>query len=77
MNIRFEWVDLPCSIPAWVAEQTESDGEYYTVMLNINCSRERIEKAIRHELSHIENNDFNSERSADEIELIRHNCYTL
>ena len=72
MNVRFEWFDLPCSIPAWVAEKTESDGDYYTIMLNVNCSMERLEKAVKHELEHIENNDFNSELSADLIELLRH-----
>ena len=72
MNIRFEVMNLPCSIPAYVAEKTDSDGDYYTIFINDNCSKERIEKAIKHELSHINNNDFNSELNANVIEILRH-----
>lgn len=72
MNIRFEIMDLPCSIPAYVAEKTDSDGEYYTIFLNNNCSEERIKKAVEHELKHIINNDFDLEFGIDEIEKLRH-----
>lgn len=72
MNIRFEIMDLPCSIPAYVAEKTDSDGEYYTIFLNNNCSEERIRKAVEHELKHITNDDFCSKCDIDTIEKERH-----
>lgn len=72
MDIKYEWADLPCSIPACVTEKVESDGDYYTILLNVNCSEERLEKAVRHELEHINNDDFHSCLSADNLELLRH-----
>lgn len=61
--------DIPCDVGGMVHEN--EDGTY-TVILNSRMTRERQEAAARHEIRHMNGNDFNSGMSADEIEMIRH-----
>lgn len=57
-------------LPVHGACTQNADGSY-SVFLNANDSRERQEKAYRHELDHILNDDLHGE-NADEIERKAH-----
>lgn len=72
-NIRYIIVDyLPSSIGAYLAECTEPDGEYYTMVLNGNCGLNKIAESVEHELKHYYNDDFHSPLTTGEIECLRH-----
>lgn len=70
-NILVRLVDMPCSVRGCVVRHYDGE-EYYTVMLNSRLSSDMQEKAYLHEITHINNDDFSSNLSADEIESIRH-----
>ena len=72
MDMRFEYVDLPYKVKALVTQSCESDGDYYTILVNSRCSAEQVREAVKHEISHIENDDFHSLLSVAELELLRH-----
>jgi len=61
----FRSVRMPCSVRAFVIE--DSDGDY-NVYVNSNLSPEAQERAIQHELKHISNGDTHSEWNAQHIE---------
>lgn len=65
--VRLE--NLPSTIGGYVVQTP--DGE--TIILNSRCTREKNMQTYMHELSHIYNDDFSSEKSADEIEYSAHN----
>lgn len=62
-------VDLPTTIYSFVRQNP--DGSY-TIVLNARLSAEDRLRHYRHELEHIENHDFESEETADEIEYRAH-----
>ena len=64
--------ELPCRIGGFVRETCEPDGDYYTIILNSRLSYERQCDAYTHEMEHILNDDFYSERSVAAIEKERH-----
>lgn len=64
--------DMPTHVHGYIKGTCEPDGEYYTIVLNSKLSYEQLCEAYKHELSHLEYNDFYSERSVDEIERERH-----
>lgn len=55
---------LPTKIKGVVQEKR---GQQY-VIINANCSYEEQIDAYEHEMKHLENNDLDSELTADEIE---------
>ena len=59
---------LPSRIRAYTAR---IDG-YYTIIINDNLSPEARIEAYNHEMKHIYNNDFESEKSVKGIELKAH-----
>ena len=67
-NIKVMYADLPTTIGGFVKE---TDG-YYTIVLNSRMTAERNRQSYLHELGHIDNNDFDRECSADQIELEAH-----
>ncbi len=48
-----------------------SDGTY-TIVLNSGLTHEQQQETLRHELEHIENDDFRATETADDIERMRH-----
>lgn len=64
--------DLPCRVHGFVEKTCEPDGDYYTIVLNSRLSYEMLRGTYLHEMEHIDNDDFYSERSVAEIETIRH-----
>lgn len=63
---------LPYTVGGFVKETCEPDGDYYTIILNSRLSYERQCDTFAHEIEHIKNDDFHSERSVAEIENERH-----
>lgn len=51
---------------------TENSDGSYTIFINARMSLERQREAYRHALGHIYNGDFESNKSADQIEAERH-----
>lgn len=69
MNVKY--LDMPGTVRGFSHKVTEPDGDYVTIVLNSRLCRSAQEKAYRHEMSHIECDDFLSE-CADNIEGERH-----
>ncbi len=63
--------DLPERVKGMVVRTFDGD-ECYTIVLNSKLNREQQLEAYRHELEHIECDDFASDWSVDEIEWVRH-----
>ena len=51
---------------------TPNEDGSYSVFINPRLSDAEQKKSLEHELSHIRNDDFNSDLDVDEIESIRH-----
>lgn len=66
--IRIEYVDLPFRVKGMTVRSYDDGEHWFTILLNAGLNREQQRAAYLHELSHIENDDFSSCRSADEIE---------
>lgn len=57
---------IPMSGPdACAVRDTEG---YYTIYTNANKTRQEQAEGVRHELEHLEGDDFDSEKCADQIE---------
>lgn len=67
-NIRTILVDLPNTIGGYTVKQ----DDYYTIVLNQNLSHDKNLITYAHEISHIENKDFDSNCSAGLIEIYAH-----
>jgi len=65
---RIIYVDMPCSIKAYMSE---IDG-FYNIFVNSRLNCEQNEFSIRHELEHIQQKDFYKEEPVDSIEKARH-----
>ena len=61
-------VDLPAEVGGLVA--VNEDGTY-SVYINAKLSSSRQEKALRHEVDHIENDDFYNGKPIEEVEKKR------
>lgn len=68
--IRTVMLDMKTAEVAEVVS-ANSDGSF-TIFINSRLSKDRQEEAYIHALSHIINDDFEAELSADEIEAMRH-----
>lgn len=55
MTPRVYFMDLPCRIKGYVSK---NEDDTHTIILNSKLSIEQNMKTFLHELSHIENNDF-------------------
>lgn len=64
---------LFCDMPTTVAGYTVFKDDCYTIVLNSKLSRDKNIKSYMHELSHIQNGDFEKKCSADLIEFFAHN----
>lgn len=62
-------VDLPHTIGGYTLRDRWGD---YTVVLNARMSREKQLETYRHELRHIQCDDFNSPKTVDLIEIRAH-----
>ena len=70
-NVLVRLVDMPCSVRGCVVRDYDND-EFYTIMINSRLSAEMQKSTYRHEIEHIESDDFSCDLTADEIESIRH-----
>lgn len=68
MMIQVILLDLPLSVSSFV----RIDDDVYTVVLNARLSAEDRLRHYQHELSHINDADFEKDLTADEIEAYAH-----
>lgn len=66
-NINVQILDFGNSIPAVV---TINDDGSFSIFLNARLTYERRLEAYLHEIRHIQNQDFYSEMSVDELEAV-------
>lgn len=67
-NVRTIMADLPNTIGGYTIRQ----DDFYTIILNQNLSHDKNMITYAHEISHIKNNDFESNCSAGLIEIFAH-----
>lgn len=67
-EIYVEYHDLPTTIRGFSRETSEG----YVIVINSRMSSDMQLRAYKHELEHIKNDDFNSHKSVDVIEALRH-----
>jgi hypothetical protein len=71
MTVAF--ADLPTSIKGMTIRSFDSEGDFYTIVLNSRLSKEQQQSAYEHEMEHINNDDFYlRDCSVDQIEALRH-----
>ena len=57
--------DLPCTVHGMVIMDDSSD---YNVYINSRLSCDEQKKALKHEMTHIENGDYDSKSSIERVE---------
>ena len=70
-NVSVKCVDMPGSVRACVVRSFDDD-EYYTIMINARLSDVQQREAYRHEVNHLQHDDFSCKKNADFIERVRH-----
>ena len=69
-NVLVRFMDMPPTVRGCCVRHFDDD-EYFTILLNSRLSVDMQEKAYRHEIEHIMQNDFSCNLNADQIESIR------
>ena len=69
-NYMVIYKNLPEKINAFTMYHAGDD--YYTIVLNARQSFATLQKAFKHEISHIENNDFRTYGNVSEVEMYAH-----
>lgn len=67
-DVNVIFVDMPATIPAYSISNADLS---FTIVINSRLNREQQLKAYHHEMTHIENGDFDKKCRADILE-----CYT-
>lgn len=71
-HIQVHIVDwLPVTIKGLTIRTTDNE-DFYCILLNGKLGQNALNKAYDHEMQHIDNNDFDSMYTADQIESLRH-----
>lgn len=71
--IKVLMIDLPHTVRGLTVYYFDDDGQaYYTILINSRLSAEMQCEAYDHEISHINNGDFDSMQEVDRIEYYRH-----
>ncbi len=69
-NFMVVYDNLPHKINAFTMHHSIDD--FYTIILNSRISCDCAQRAFEHELRHIKNNDFDKNKSVNEIETLAH-----
>ena len=64
--------NLPYKVNAFTMYNAADN--YYTIVLNSRISYQSAKKAFLHEMKHITQGDFYSQKDVGEIECIAHHC---
>lgn len=67
-NISVKFVNMPTTIYGYTIKTPD---DWYTIVLNARCSKQKNLETFKHECYHIENNDFDKE-DVQEIEYNAH-----
>lgn len=69
-NIRVVYADLPCTCKGMVVRMFDDGEDYDTVVLNSRLNWEQNVETYKHELWHIEHDDFNSDLPVSVLEKL-------
>lgn len=69
-NIRVVYADLPCTCKGMVVRMFDDGEDYDTVVLNSRLNWEQNVETYKHELWHIEQDDFNSDLPVSVLEKL-------
>lgn len=69
-NYMVIYKNLPEKVNAFTMYHAGDD--YYTIVLNARQSFATLQKAFKHEISHIQNNDFQQYKNVDSVERYAH-----
>lgn len=67
-DVRFIRMKMPIGIRGIAVKSCQSDGDFYTALINEDLSEEATQRAVLHEIQHVEEDDFTSEYSVSDIE---------
>ena len=70
--IRVFLVPMPLRIHGATIYAFDNGQYYYTILLNSSLSSQMQYDAYRHEMDHIDNNDFDAMTPASNLEVFRH-----
>lgn len=70
--IRVELRDLPCTIRGFTVYCFDEGQIWYTIFINSHMSAEMQCNTYDHELSHIDNGDFDLMNEVSKVEYNRH-----
>ena len=71
-HVQVHIVDwLPMTVGGFTV-MTSDNEDFYCIILNGKLGKEALIKRYNHEMSHIDNHDFDSMYTADQIEAMRH-----
>ena len=71
-QIKIYLIEMPPRVHAFTVYEVESDGEYYTILINSRLSDQMQCEAYDHEILHINNHDFDHMYHVDALEAFRH-----
>lgn len=71
-QIRVMEIDMPLSVKGFVKRTYEDEGEFYTICINSKLTNEKKYFAIVHELTHINEGDFDKAVPIGLLERERH-----
>lgn len=69
-DVNVSVIDLPCRIRGFVRKNQD---DTFTIVLNSRLSQENLLQTYKHELSHIQNGDFDNNVTANIVERRAHN----
>jgi hypothetical protein len=71
-HVQVHIVDwLPLTVSGFTV-MTSDNEDFYCIILNGKLGRNALVKSYEHEIQHIDNHDFDSMYTADQIESMRH-----
>lgn len=70
--IRVELKDLPCTVRGFTVYCYDEGQAYFTIIINSRMSADMQCKAYDHEISHIDNGDFECMHEVNALEYSRH-----
>ena len=67
-DVRFIKMKMPISVKGFAVKSCQSDGDFYTALINEDLNESAAKRAVLHELEHVSEDDFTSDYSVSDIE---------
>lgn len=68
-DVRFVKMKMPIGIKGLAVKSCQSDGDFYTALINEDLSENATKRAVLHEIEHVSEDDFTSDYSVSDIEM--------